>query len=328
VAEEAYYLDGSRNQQGPVPVAEIARLIRGGAIRRDTLVWYPGMPDWRPAGEVTEFASLFAQAAPPQRPPGGPLPPQGAGPAAQAPRFGGAAPQRMAPQSMASAGIEGAPTDALVSELGVWGLFWRALVAGLGAMLWIPTPWTTALFFGYIVGNTWLPSGRRLTFTGTGGDIWYVFIGGPIAIVAIAVLLGLLGLGAIAPIFTIPASCYMSYLIMRWLVEKVGSEDGSLQLKFTGSFWGILGWSLLLVVSVLTIIGWAWVMKFYLRWVCRNVSGTTNFDFVGTGWGILWRYFVGGLASSFLIPIPWVLRWYTAWTISQIRSGEVATHFD
>lgn len=63
-----YYLDGARNQQGPVPAEEIARLIRSGTIRRDTLIWYAGMPDWRPAGQVNEFASLFAQAAPPPRP--------------------------------------------------------------------------------------------------------------------------------------------------------------------------------------------------------------------------------------------------------------------
>jgi uncharacterized membrane protein YhaH (DUF805 family) len=61
---DCYYLDGARNQQGPVPADEIARLIRGGMIRRDTLIWYPGMPDWRPAGQVNEFASLFIQSAP------------------------------------------------------------------------------------------------------------------------------------------------------------------------------------------------------------------------------------------------------------------------
>jgi hypothetical protein len=348
VAEEAYFLDGSRNQQGPVPIAEIARLIRSGTIRRDTLVWYAGMPEWRPAGQVSEFASLFVAAAPPPRPPGGAMPPQAPRPAGQSPRFSagagdriapqgmapqGMAPQRMVPQSMApqsmDAGLAGAaPTDALVSHLGVWGLFWRVLVALLGAILLIPTPWTTALFYRYIVDNTWLPSGRRLTFTGTGGDIWYVFIGGPIAIIAIAVLLGLLGLGAISPLFTIPASGYMSYLIICWLVEKVGSDDGSVQLKFTGSFWGVLGWSLLLGLSFLTIIGWAWAMKFFFRWLCRNVSGTLNFDFVGTGWGILWRIFVIGLLSNFLIPIPWLWRWYTAWFIGQIRTGDLATHFD
>jgi uncharacterized membrane protein YhaH (DUF805 family) len=81
VAEEAYYLDGSRNQQGPVPIAEIGRLIRGGTIRRDTLVWYPGMPDWRPASQVNELASFFSASAPPPRAPAGP-PPLQASPAA------------------------------------------------------------------------------------------------------------------------------------------------------------------------------------------------------------------------------------------------------
>jgi uncharacterized membrane protein YhaH (DUF805 family) len=103
VADEAYYLDGSRSQQGPVPVAEIARLIRSGTVRRDTLVWYAGMPDWSPAGQVNEFASLFGPAAPPPRPPAGP--PPRAFPAASAPMqrrapiagaYPGAAPQAQA----------------------------------------------------------------------------------------------------------------------------------------------------------------------------------------------------------------------------------------
>ena len=74
-AHQVYYLDGARKQQGPVAVDEIARLIRGGAIRRDTLVWQAGMPDWRPAGQVNELASLFAQAAPPPPRPPAPTPP-------------------------------------------------------------------------------------------------------------------------------------------------------------------------------------------------------------------------------------------------------------
>src|SRR5438270_1971913 len=74
VAEEAYYLDGSRNQQGPVAMAELGRLIGGGVIRRDTLIWYAGMPDWRPASQVGELASFFGAAPPPPRPPAGPPP--------------------------------------------------------------------------------------------------------------------------------------------------------------------------------------------------------------------------------------------------------------
>ena len=67
-----YYLDGSRNQQGPVGPDEIARLIRGGTIRRDTMVWSAGMPEWSQAGQVSDFGSLFGQAGAPPRPAGPP----------------------------------------------------------------------------------------------------------------------------------------------------------------------------------------------------------------------------------------------------------------
>ena len=76
MAEDVYYLDGARNQQGPASSSEIARLVRNGTIRRDTLVWFAGMPEWRPASQVNDFAPLFAQAAPPPRPSAGPPPMQ------------------------------------------------------------------------------------------------------------------------------------------------------------------------------------------------------------------------------------------------------------
>src|SRR5262245_14040312 len=67
---DCYYVDGARKQQGPVPADEIARLIRSGAIRRDTLIWYAGMPEWTPAGQVRDFASWFAPTPPPSHPSG------------------------------------------------------------------------------------------------------------------------------------------------------------------------------------------------------------------------------------------------------------------
>ncbi len=84
---QCYYLDASRNQQGPASVSDLARLVRSGAITRDTMIWFAGMPDWRPAGQVNELASLFGPPAPSMRPP---MPPAGAPRApAQAPAFGG-----------------------------------------------------------------------------------------------------------------------------------------------------------------------------------------------------------------------------------------------
>jgi GYF domain 2 len=312
---DCYYLDAGRNQQGPVPTEEIARLIRSGTIRRDTMLWYAGMPDWRPAGQVSEFASLFAQAAPP-RPPAAPFSPQ-PGRQGAAPSFPAAPPGRMAAPAVA----DGAPADRLIVQLGVWGLFWRSLLVILGNFVVIPAPWTTTAIYRYFGQNTWLPDGRRLTFTGQAGDIWYVFIG--------LALLGLVGqVFSAAVLITLPLSSMLNYVVFRWLCDKVGSEDGSVKLAFAGGFWGYFGWSMLVFVSVFTIIGWAWVLKFFLQWICRNINGTVNFDFVGTGWGILWRTIVFSLASIFIIPIPWLMRWYSVWLVSQVRVDDLAAHFD
>jgi hypothetical protein len=301
---DCYYLDGARNQQGPVPSEEIARLIRGGTIRRDTMIWSAGMPDWSPAGQVGEFASLFAQAAP-TRPPTVPYVPQSPGPGS------GTMP----------AAADGAPTDRVVAQLGVWGLFWRTILSVLGNLVVIPAPWTAVLVYRYLGHNMWLPDGRRLTFAGQAGDIWYVFIG-----------LALLGLGGqiheAALLITLPLSAMLNYLVVRWMCDKIGSEDGTVKVAFAGGFWGYVGWSLLVFVSFVTIIGWAWVLKFFLQWLCRNMNGTVNFDFVGTGWGILWRVIVVGLASMLIIPIPWVIRWMTVWFVGQVRSENLAAHFD
>jgi uncharacterized membrane protein YjgN (DUF898 family) len=271
---------------------------------------------------VSELAALFGQAAPPPpRAAAGPFPPQGSRSTTQAPRFSTAPAERMVPQRMAPAVSDGAPTDRLVAQLAVWGLFWRTVVAALGNLVVIPSPWTSTTVYRYFGTNTWLPDGRRLTFAGRAGDIWYVFVG--------LGVLGLLGqVTHLALLITLPLSFCLNYLVFRWLCDKIGSEDGSVKLAFTGGFWGYLGWNLLIVLSMVTIIGWAWVLKFFLRWVCRNISGTVNFDFVGTGWGILWRTIVFSLLAIFVIPIPWLLRWISVWILAQVRVEDLAAHFD
>lgn len=74
----------ARNGQrfGPVEEDEIHRLAGAGQLGPADLTWKPGMPSWRPAGEVPELAFLFRSrpAAPP--PPPAP-PPYAPPPAAQ-----------------------------------------------------------------------------------------------------------------------------------------------------------------------------------------------------------------------------------------------------
>lgn len=101
-----YYLDGARNQQGPVGPDEIARLVRGGTIRRDTMVWSAGMSDWSPAGQVNDLASLFGQVPPPR--PAGP-PPSGPPMQRPAPGAGGSQGGYQGQPRAAHAGYYNAP---------------------------------------------------------------------------------------------------------------------------------------------------------------------------------------------------------------------------
>jgi hypothetical protein len=107
-------------------------------------------------------------------------------------------------------------------------------------------------------------------------------------------------------------------LLLKWVCANVTTEDGSMKLTFEGGYLPYIGWNILLALSFITIIGWAWVAKFMAQWVCRNVRGTAAFEFNATGLSILWRTLVTGLLSILIIPIPWMMRWYTEWMISQV----------
>jgi len=60
---------------------------------------------------------------------------------------------------------------------------------------------------------------------------------------------------------------------------------------------------LLAAISILTIIGWAWVYVAQLRWMCRHIEGTQrDVTFNATGLEFLWRAVVTALACAFIIP--------------------------
>ena len=93
---------------------------------------------------------------------------------------------------------------------------------------------------------------------------------------------------------------------------NLSSNGQPLGLRFSGSFWVFLGYNLLALIAILTIIGWAWVYVALLRWMCRHIDGTRReVVFNGTGLEVLWRAIVAALASFFIIPLPWMYRWLT-----------------
>ena len=127
------------------------------------------------------------------------------------------------------------------------------------------------------------------------------------------------------PLKAIGSGCPFELILLRWLAGNLSSNGQPLPIAFNGSAVTFIGWQLLTYVSLITIIGWAWVTAAWVRWICRNISGTRReVIFNGSGLEILWRTIVVGIGCGFLIPIPWVLRWYNRWFISQFELVERA----
>ena len=110
----------------------------------------------------------------------------------------------------------------------------------------------------------------------------------------------------------------LGWMILRWVATKIASNGEPLPLRFEGSPLAYFGWYLATLVSAITIIGWAWVLTAWMRWICRNVQGSRReLVFNASGLDVLWRTLLFAVGCAFIIPIPWLLRWYSTWYVSQ-----------
>lgn len=67
-----YYLGSDVSTQGPITYAQLALIVEGGAVTRETYVWREGMAEWQLAADVPEAAALCTPSpslAPPPPPP-------------------------------------------------------------------------------------------------------------------------------------------------------------------------------------------------------------------------------------------------------------------
>lgn len=228
----------------------------------------------------------------------------------------------------------------LVATLGPFGFFGRGLLFAFGELLVVPMPWTTTGYLRYLCSHLALPDGRQLRFAGKPGDIWHILIGIPLLMYAaqafniwtMSTMMAQVNRGMPPSSFGLTpyvmllaelASFYLGFLAFRWAVARTTSDDGRMQLTFVGNFFVSVGWLVLVGVSTLTIIGWAWVAKLYIRWLCQNVDGTMRFDFIGSGWSLLWRVIVVWALSILIIPIPWMIAWLTNWIFSNVTAEDV-----
>jgi GYF domain 2 len=284
MADRQWYTGRDGRQEGPFSDERLRELIASGAVRGDTLVWSDGMANWVRAADV----------------PG--LMPAG--------------------YARGATAISDAPVGPLSLEVGVWGLFWRAIVMALAQLLVIPYPWIATMFLRWFVEGIKLPGGRRVALAGKVEDVWWVFM--------LYALCPLATLAVIAyhpsggwPVLVSFLSILFGWMIVRWVFANLVWEGQREPLRFTGQYWTLVGWFVLYIFSIFTIIGWAWVVTATARWMCRRVEGSSRkLLFTGSGWGFLWRSLVVYFTAFLIIPIPWTMWWLTRWLISHVVLAE------
>jgi membrane protease subunit (stomatin/prohibitin family) len=60
-----YFVAVDGKQSGPFNEQQLAQMVQGGSLTRETLIWKAGMAAWLAAGQVAEVASAFGAAPPP-----------------------------------------------------------------------------------------------------------------------------------------------------------------------------------------------------------------------------------------------------------------------
>jgi GYF domain 2 len=290
--ERSWFYAAAGQQQGPYGEAQFRDLIARGTVTAETLVWTEGMPNWQKAVDVPGLLSGGS---------GPPVIPRSGGAVMHGDSYGG---------------------SSFSVDFGILDFVWRTIVFAVGAALVIPGPWVIVWYVNWMVSCVHVPGRPNLSFTGQPLTIAPWFFGAVILDIAVYYFTeSVVANNVLSLVWVV-----LYWLFIRWFVANLASNGQTLGLSFSGSFWAYLGWNILFALSVITIIGWAWVYTAMMRWLCRNVQGTRReIVFKGTGLDYLWRAIVTAVASAFIIPIPWVARWLLRWQVSQTELVEPGT---
>ena len=67
--EKVWHITEAGQTKGPFSKAALGRMVTGGELTRETLVWTAGQDGWTAAGDIVELAQLFTVMPPPPPPP-------------------------------------------------------------------------------------------------------------------------------------------------------------------------------------------------------------------------------------------------------------------
>ncbi len=211
------------------------------------------------------------------------------------------------------------PVVNLKLDVGALGLFGRMLLAGICFLFVIPAAWGVVPFVRWFVERVRFSDGTSARFEGRPGDVWYLF--SLLALISIApsfisnVYQNQLALVWGMRLVVVVLSALIAVPLWRWYAANI-RLGSTADLRFEGTYLPVIGFSLLVQISIFTIIGWAWATTAFQRWLMRQIkSDEVEISFVGSGLGYLWRAVLGLLACMFIIPIPWIMRWLIGWFI-------------
>jgi hypothetical protein len=290
MSDRSWFFASQGRQQGPYPEAQLHDLIAKGIVTAATLVWSEGMADWQKAGDIPGLFSGYS---------GPPAVPHAGGSVVAGSDYG---------------------DGSLSVDFGIWDFVWRSLVLVIGFLFIVPAPWVMLMYCRWLVSCVRVPQRPNLTFTGRAVDLMWFY-----AFVLLVIVATLAKSQTLSMVINI-GQLVLYWLLIKWFMANLSSNGRPLGLGFSGSFWGFLGYSLLAVLAIFTIIGWAWVYVAQLRWMCRHIDGTRReVVFNGTGLEFLWRAIVTAIACAFIIPAPWMYRWFTRWLASQTALVERGT---
>lgn len=212
-------------------------------------------------------------------------------------------------------------------------------VEGLKMMLWyisilgIPVGWLYT--YRWMFRNVVLPSGTKVSFTGTVGQAYWFFL----ATAVLALLKRydptsveffnqgpiLVWIAAVGWSFALLVGQALVYRdLYEWTCTNVAFSSGA-HLTFKGRDWPYIWWTIALILSIFTIVGWAWVETAFLRWQLKNTDATGHrLTFRGGGLSLLWRTMLALVASFAILPIPWMVACLYRWVIESI-DAEVVT---
>lgn len=183
-----------------------------------------------------------------------------------------------------------------------------------GLLAGIPLAWVNAALIRWICRNTTFSDGTTAEFRGTGGEVvvWHVLL--------FLVMAGENALNPPAAIFVFAYVLIIGVVLMllKWFIYNLRLNPGP-HLTFTGSYIGLLGWYVALLLSCITIIGWAWVAVAMYQWMARNIKGDgIAIEFRATGLEFLWRALATAAGSCLIVTIPLLMLWFGRWLISNI----------